>query len=239
MCLAGAAAGALIWVKLFAVLRSRGMLDQLLSRKLVHTTTAPIFVLTWPLFSDAPGARYVAMIVPLLNLVRILAVGSGAWQDANFVRSLSRGGQREELLGGPAYYCATMVAATLLFWRDSPAGLLAIAMMCGGDGLADIVGRNFGGNAKLPYNSGKSWAGSAAMLLGGGAMAYGFVALFHSLGFLTGYSPASLLPVIAAVAVAATVVESLPINSWLDDNLSVPVLSAVLGAALLPLAAGG
>ncbi len=66
-----------------------------------------------------------------------------------------------------------LIGATLLCWRDNPAGLIAIAMMCGGDGLADIVGRRWGNSAKLPYNDQKSWAGSAAMLAGGYGMSYG------------------------------------------------------------------
>ena len=37
--------------------------------------------------------------------------------------------------------------------------------MCGGDGLADLVGRKFG-SAKLPFNKNKSWAGSLAMFVG-------------------------------------------------------------------------
>lgn len=41
-----------------------------------------------------------------------------------------------------------------------------VALMCGGDGLADIIGRRFGSGAKLPHNSNKSWAGSAAMFTG-------------------------------------------------------------------------
>ena len=35
----------------------------------------------------------------------------------------------------------------------------------GGDGLADIIGRRFGG-VKLPWNTAKSWAGSLAMFIG-------------------------------------------------------------------------
>ena len=37
----------------------------------------------------------------------------------------------------------------------------------------------------------------------------------------------------AAIALVATAVESLPINARLDDNLSVPGVAALLGAALL------
>lgn len=45
---------------------------------------------------------------------------------------------------GPLYYCVVLIGVALVCWRDSPAGIIAIAMMCGGDGLADIVGRRFG-----------------------------------------------------------------------------------------------
>lgn len=72
---------------------------------------------------------------------------------------------RGELLRGPSYYVAILAAVTLTYWRESAVGLLVIALMCGGDGLADIVGRRFG-SVKLPHNGNKSWAGSAAMFLG-------------------------------------------------------------------------
>ena len=72
---------------------------------------------------------------------------------------------RQELLRGPLYYCLVLIAGTLLYWRESPVGILALALMCGGDGLADVVGRQFG-TARLPFNPDKSWAGSLAMLLG-------------------------------------------------------------------------
>lgn len=73
--------------------------------------------------------------------------------------------RRGELLRGPLYYVLILAAVTVTYWRESAAGLLVIALMCGGDGLADIVGRRFGA-AKLPHNHNKSWAGSLAMFLG-------------------------------------------------------------------------
>jgi dolichol kinase len=48
----------------------------------------------------------------------------------------------------------------------SPVGLVIASLMCGGDGLADIVGRRFGRGNPLPWNAQKSWAGSAAMFAG-------------------------------------------------------------------------
>ncbi|PNH07316.1 putative phytol kinase, chloroplastic, partial [Tetrabaena socialis] len=232
--LAVAAVGAAVWVKVFDVLAAKGVLEQKLSRKLVHTTTGPLFVLTWALFSAAPNARLLAAVVPMLNLARLVAVGSGAWSDSGLVQSVSRSGDRTELLKGPLFYVVTLVAATLLCWRDNPAGLIAVSMMCGGDGLADIVGRRWGGSAKLPYNTAKSWAGSAAMLAGGFGMAYGLITLFCGAGFFTCYPQPALLGCLGAIALASTVVESLPINHILDDNVSVPAMAAALSLLLLP-----
>lgn len=61
-----------------------------------------------------------------------------------------------------------------------------------------------------------------------------FVWFFCALGYLPGYSPAAMAPAIGIVCVVATVVESLPINHWLDDNLSVPGVAVALSLLLLP-----
>lgn len=73
--------------------------------------------------------------------------------------------RRRELLRGPLYYVLMLIAATLIYWRESPVGITAVALMCGGDGFADLVGRRFG-SVKLPHNRNKSWVGSLAMFLG-------------------------------------------------------------------------
>jgi hypothetical protein len=39
-----------------------------------------------------------------------------------------------ELLRGPLIYVAAMIFATIVFWRNSPVGIVGIALMCGGDG---------------------------------------------------------------------------------------------------------
>ena len=73
---------------------------------------------------------------------------------------------RRELLRGPLYYILVLIAVTVVYWRESPAGMVAVALMCGGDGIADIVGRRFGKGNPLPHNGNKSWAGSFAMFAG-------------------------------------------------------------------------
>jgi phytol kinase len=61
-------------------------------------------------------------------------------------------------------------------------------------------------------------------------MSLGFIALFSVLGFVE-VEPRSVVGAVAAISLAATVVESLPINNAVDDNLSVPGVSALMGCA--------
>lgn len=95
------------------------------------------------------------------------------------VNSVSRTADRAELIRGPLIYVLVLIAATALSWRSGVVGVCVVAMMCGGDGVADLVGRRWG-SAKLPWNRGKSWAGSAAMFAGGCALACACVPLLAS-----------------------------------------------------------
>ncbi|KAF8069540.1 phytol kinase 1 [Scenedesmus sp. PABB004] len=241
ICAALAAVCAFVWVKMFDGLAAAGRLDKKLSRKLVHITAGPLFMLTWIFFSEQPQARFIAALVPSINLVRLLAVGSGALPDPGLVASVSRSGDRGELLKGPLYYVIILISVTLLFWRVNPAGLITVAMMAGGDGVADVAGRRWGGapgcGGALPWNGSKSWAGSAGMFVAGLAMAGGFFALFCAAGYFECWPLAAVAPYLVAVCGACTLVESAPINGWFDDNLSVPLVAVGLSLALLPLAA--
>jgi phytol kinase len=145
---------------------------------------------------------------------------------------MTRTGDPAELLRGPLYYVIVLLSVTALYWRSSPVGLVVTSLMCGGDGLADIVGRRFGQSNPLPWNPEKSWAGTSAMFIGGLSMALCLLGYFSALGYqnLEFSTSAGVLVVIAFIA---TVIESLPINKVVDDNLSVPGVAAVLGSLLL------
>ncbi|KAF5839120.1 hypothetical protein DUNSADRAFT_1518 [Dunaliella salina] len=119
---------------------------------------------------------------------------------------------KDELLKGPLYYCIVLVAATLICWRENPAGVIAVSLMCGGDGLADIVGRRWGGTGRLPYNPTKSWAGSAAMIVAGTLFASGMLAMLSACGYIQTYDVVQLLPYVAVISGMAALVESLPMN---------------------------
>jgi hypothetical protein len=64
-----------------------------------------------------------------------------------------------------------------------------------------------------------------------------FVYLFCGLGYFSCYTPQQMLPAIAAICAACTVVESLPVNNVVDDNLSVPGVALGLSVLLMPMAA--
>lgn len=63
-------------------------------------------------------------------------------------------------------------------------------------------------------------------------MAMAFVLLFWSLGYFQ-CDLASTAAVVAFISFVATVVESLPINQYIDDNLSVPAVAALLSHFML------
>ncbi|BBN12566.1 phytol kinase [Marchantia polymorpha subsp. ruderalis] len=225
--------GAYLWVRLFDYFTSKKILGQKLSRKLVHITSGLLYMLCWPFFSSSPWAPYIAGLVPLANGVRLVVYGTGIFKDEGLVKSMSRSGDSKELLRGPLYYVLVLYTSTVVFWRHSPVGMIALAMMCGGDGIADIMGRKFGSN-KLFYNSDKSWAGSIAMFTFGFLVAFGCMQYFSAMGFyqLDNYSATMRL---AVISLAATIVESLPVTSKLDDNFTVPVTAFVLGVLLFPM----
>ncbi|CAI5509378.1 unnamed protein product [Closterium sp. Naga37s-1] len=144
--------------------------SQKLSRKVLHITIGLFFVLVcWPLFSAYPQARFFAAAAPVTTAVQLLLLGLGVTRSDGIVKSMSRSGNKSELLSGPLCYAVTIMLMTVVYWRTSPVGMLALVIMCGGDGVADIVGRRCG-SWKLPWNEQKSWAGSAAMLLCGFAL---------------------------------------------------------------------
>ena len=221
---------ALAWLRLLDTLAHRGLMSQHLSRKLIHIGTGPLFVLCWNLFSDGPQSRWLAALVPLTITAQFFLVGLGLIEDPAAVRAMSRTGNPREILRGPLYYGVIFVIATVVFWIHSPVGITALMVLCGGDGLADVIGRRWG-VAKLPWAPGKSWAGSAAMFAGSFTFALTFVALFNALGhFQPALDLVNTALAIGVIALIAALVESLPLHDV--DNITV-TLASITAAWLL------
>jgi len=221
----------LLWLRLMDTLAHRGVITPQLSRKIIHMGTGPLFLICWHLFSSQPWARFFAALVPLAITAQFAAVGLGLMQDPAAVQAMPRHGHRREILRGPLYYGLVFVAATLIFWRGSPAGVVALMLLCGGDGLADIVGRGWG-RARLPFNPSKSWAGSLAMFLGGFIFALAFLLFFNAMGdFNPPLALGRMLWATALIALVATIFEALPLGEV--DNLTIAFVGAFLGLVLL------
>ncbi|OIV90588.1 hypothetical protein TanjilG_01669 [Lupinus angustifolius] len=178
--------------------------------------------------SNSNEARYFAAFVPLVNCLRLLVNGLSLVSDKGLVKSVTREGDPRELLRGPLYYVMILMLSALVFWRESPVGVVSLAMMCGGDGVADIIGRRYG-SIKIPYNDKKSWAGSISMLVIGFLVSLGMLYYYSILGHVQ-LEWVSTVPRVAFVAFVATVVESLPITQIVDDNISVPLVTMALAS---------
>ncbi|KAK9124009.1 hypothetical protein Sjap_013611 [Stephania japonica] len=176
--------------------------------------------------SNSMEARYFAALVPFLNCLRLIIYGLQLIEDKGLVKSVSREGNPRELLRGPLYYVLILILCSILFWRESPIGMISLAMMCGGDGFADIMGRRFG-SIKIPYNQQKSLVGSLSMFLFGFLISIGMLYYFSALGYFY-LDWALTVERVALVSLVATLVESLPITDIVDDNISVPLSSMVM-----------
>lgn len=219
---------ALAWLRLNDYTAHRGWISSDLSRKFIHMGTGPIFVLCWLLFENTISARYLAALVPLAITLQFFLVGIGKIGDEAAVKAMSRNGDRREILKGPLYYGIVFVIMTALFWYDTPVGIIALMLMCGGDGLADILGRRYG-RRKLPWNVQKSWVGSLGMLAGGWIFAILIIGIYTATGIFPGPLLHRVLP-ISIIALMATLVETLPFKDI--DNITITLTAIVIGLFL-------
>ena len=216
---------ALAFLRLMDFFAHRGWVESRLSRKLIHIGTGPIFVLCWLMFPDVPSSRWLAALVPFAITLQFALVGLDIMKDEASVKAMSRTGDRREILRGPLYYGIMFVVLTIVFWKDSPVGMTALMIMCGGDGIADLVGRRFNSN-KLPYSPDKTVAGSVSVFLGGWLLSAFVLGIYVGAGIFTKLFGSYVLP-LTIVAFVSMLVESLPFKDI--DNITVTMTAAILG----------
>ena len=212
-------------VQINAYMQKKGKVSQIITRKLVHILAGPVFVVTWMLFSGEIVSHYVAVIVPLLFVLQFLTIGLGVIKNESFVASMSRSGDPRELLQGTLYYAIVMVLMTW-FWfyvpstgisNANPTALLIIGCISGGDGLADIIGRKFGGKKIGIKGSEKTFIGSIGMLVGS-ILVSSILVLIFSLE-VPHFNIATLILPIIVVSIVATIVEAVSPKG--TDNFTV------------------
>jgi phytol kinase len=203
------------------------------ARKIIHTFSAPLFILFWPLFSPAPAARVLAALVPTVNAVRLfLASREDRGEESDLAAAVSRSGNRNEALGGPFIYVIMLALSMLLFWRESPTGIVAMSCLAAGDGMADLCGRRFGASNPWPFAKNKSVAGSLAFVLASTLTATGLLVWMQYTGCLAlpAFSVVDIAVTMAEISWVAAVFELIP---WLgDDNYTVPISAAIASLVL-------
>lgn len=213
--------------------QKRELLPTYITRKIIHIFAAPLFVVCWLLYSGSGASRYFAMMVPLAFIIQFAAIGLGMRKDEAFVNSMSRSGNPRELLGGTMHYAIIMFICTILFFNaggangnGNPTALFILGALAGGDGLADIVGRRYGGDKTFGFGGAqKTFIGSVGMFLGSFIMILILTAIFGT---------GMILPTIVILSLFATVVEALTPKGI--DNYTIP-LAVLLGIVILSMVA--
>ncbi|KAG2438524.1 hypothetical protein HXX76_005075 [Chlamydomonas incerta] len=183
------------------------------------------YVLHWVLFSQGSlPARVLCAAVPFAATLVFALVGLGLLPLDVLVKTATRSGRREELLSGPLLYGLVHSLLTVVFFTASPAGVIAVAVLCWGDGAAELAGRTYG-VARLPHSPGKTWAGSAACLAAGLVFSLAYSFFFRHLStFDRPVGAGELAAGCALCAAAGALAESLPLDG---DNLWVPLATVV------------
>jgi len=148
----------------------------------------------------------IALLMILIDISRLR--GWWLWRGvfcAPFSRMIRAHEQQGDFTG--ATYILISVCATVALF-DKPIAVAALAFIIVGDTLAALIGRRFG---TWRFWRGKSLEGSVACFAGTALVAF----LAPGLGLTPGL----------AGAVAAALVEALPLG--IDDNISVPLLSGL------------
>jgi len=216
---------ALGWLRLCDFLAHKGVISGQLSRKIIHTGTGPLFVLCWLFFTPAAESRFLAALVPLAITIQFALVGLGLMKDPEAVTAMSRSGDRREILRGPLYYGIVFVVLTLAYWKDTVIGITALMLLCGGDGLADIIGKRVRTFA-LPWSPRKTVGGSLAVFGAGVIFTILILSVYQVAGALPADPGSYLFPVLMISLVGAAI-ESLPFQDI--DNLTVPAAAVILG----------
>lgn len=158
---------------------------------------------------SVPAAALIAALAVAFNFLILPRVGG---------RILFRQGERQHPLeSGIHLYPISVLLLILLFGRRMDVVVAAWLIMAAGDPAARVVGTTFG-RRRLPWNPGKSVAGSLACAAAATLACWG--------GLLwMGRAAAEATLLALATGLFAALVESLP---WrLNDNLTVPLLSAL------------
>jgi uncharacterized protein (TIGR00297 family) len=196
-----------------------------LARKTVHMGVGLIaFTLRW--LGPWWGALC-AVAALVFNLALLPRLGG---------KALLRGHERERGRSiGIVLYPVAVLLLILVFNRRLEVAAAMWGILAFGDGMAGLVGMALG-RRKLPWNPGKSWAGTLAYLVFGTLGAWVLLLWTAPARYEGTEAWAFTLAACAVTALVGALLESLP--QGLDDNIGVPLVCGLLLLGLL-LSEGG
>ena len=60
----------LLWLKIWTYCAEKKFLEPNLTRKIIHTGSAPLFIFHWPLYSSLLYSKFIAAAIPLIQIIR-------------------------------------------------------------------------------------------------------------------------------------------------------------------------
>lgn len=205
---------------LLSYLNKKKAISNEVSRKVVHIGAGTLFLAIYFYNDRGTFSKYLNVFHNVLWTGILLWKGrhqnSGQQQYDVVVDTITRNRRGSELLCGPlAFNIVAIICGTVLY-RTVVASMV-IAILTWGDGLAAVIGGQFGGKRKI-YGS-KSLDGSLTCFLAGFFSSIIYISLlvnFHSVHFVQ----------ILVIAFSAAVVEVVSPSDF--DNLTIPLSVFIL-----------
>ena len=201
-------------VGIMDVLVKKKNFPQDISRKIVHIA-AGSWLIFWAFYDDTHWSKYFNIAPASIWTILLFVKGFTAKPDDEAVKTMTRTGDRKELLKGPLYFTLVMNIMGTLFYK-TPLALTSMGFLGWGDGLAPVFGKRFGKH-KYKIFSEKTVEGSAAFFIFGLLGAWFFNILF--------YSEVSFNNILIT-AVVLTIIEALSPKDL--DNILIPLVAVVL-----------
>ncbi|MEM1392532.1 MAG: phosphatidate cytidylyltransferase [Cyanobacteria bacterium P01_H01_bin.150] len=197
---------------------SRLNLPQDISRKLTHIGAGSLIAFL-PLYNDLHWSKYLNVTIFIVWVILLIQKGLFADDEDEAVKTMTRNGDKSELLKGPLYFVIVATICGTVFYKSFP-GIMAIATLGWGDGIAPIVGSRYG-RLKYEVLSNKSVEGSLSMLI---------VAFAASTFFVWLIIPTELnILRIFLLCLVATIVEACSPKEI--DNILIPI-AVILAASI-------
>lgn len=135
-----------------------------ISRKIVHIA-AGSWIFCWIFFDNTHWSKYFNIVPAFIWTILLIQKGFFAKPDDEAVKTMTRTGDRRELLKGPLYFTLVMNLMGTVFYNTSLA-VTAMSYLGWGDGIAPVFGKRFGKH-KYKVLSEKSIEGSSAFFIFG------------------------------------------------------------------------